>query len=171
MIEEHLKYIAKNYNIVLPGDKTNPFKINVCLTFDDGFYDFYHFVFPILKKLNIKALLAIPIKYILEDTNLSPDLRLSVNYKEATKENNFKNKAPFCTWKEIIEMQNSNLVKIASHSYSHQNLTNENIDLDFEIIESKKILEKILKTEIDIFVYPLGKFNEKIHKKVKEIDN
>ena len=28
--------------------------------FDDGFYDFYHYVFPILKKLKIKALLAIP---------------------------------------------------------------------------------------------------------------
>ena len=168
MIEEHLKYISEKYNIVVPGDKINPFKINVCLTFDDGFYDFYHFVFPILKKLKIKALLALPIKYILEDTNVSPKERLSLSYKEATKDNNFINKAPFCTWKEINEMQASKLVKIASHSYSHQELTKDGIDLDFEIIESKKILENKLNIHVDTFVYPLGKFNEKVHKKVKE---
>ena len=37
-----------------------------------------------------------------------------------------------------------------------------------EIIKSKEIIEKKLKTEITTFVYPMGKFNERIHKKVKE---
>jgi peptidoglycan/xylan/chitin deacetylase (PgdA/CDA1 family) len=168
LIKKHLIHLAKKYNIVLPGDKINIFKLNICLSFDDGFYDFYHYVFPILKKLKIKATLAIPIKYILEKTNLNAQTRLSVSYKNAMKEEIYLNKAPFCTWEEIKKMQNSKLVKIASHSYNHLDLTNQNIDLDLEIIESKKILEEKLQTNIDTFVYPLGKFNEKIHNKVKK---
>ncbi|MFA6118908.1 MAG: polysaccharide deacetylase family protein [Parachlamydiales bacterium] len=168
MIQNHLEYLSKNYNIVLPGERTNPFKINICLTFDDGLYGFYYYVFPLLKKLKIKVLLSIPIKYILEDTSLDPKSRLEVSYKDAFKKEVYSSSAPFCTWKELKEMVDSKFVCIASHSFNHIKLTDENLDLELEIAESKKILEKKLNTEVNTFVYPLGKFNEKIHKKVKE---
>lgn len=167
LIENHLIYLSKKFNIVLPGDKLNLFKLNICLSFDDGFFDFYLYVFPILKKLNIKAVLSIPIKFILDDTNLDHQTRLLVSYKEAMQEEIYKNKAPFCTWREIKEMSDSKLVQIASHSYSHVNLIEKDIDLDKEIIESKKTLEERLNTKINTFVYPLGKFNEEIHNIVK----
>ena len=137
------------------------------MSFDDGFYDFYKYVFPVLKKLKIKALLAIPIKYILNETTIDPKIRLSVGYKEAMKGVIYKTKAPFCTWQEIKQMVDSNLVEIASHSYNHVNLI-DNADLDLEIVESKKILEEKLNTKIATFVYPLGKFDDTVHKKVKK---
>ena len=167
MIEEHLTHIANKYKVVLPRDKLNPFKLNICLSFDDAFYDFYKYVYPLLKKLRIKAVLAIPIKYILETTNVDDEIRLNVPYKDAMKDDVYKTKAPFCSWQEIKEMASSNLVEIASHSYNHVNLINSK-NLDLEIIKSKEIIEKKLQTEITTFVYPMGKFNEKIHKKVKE---
>jgi len=168
LLKNHLLHLAKNFNIVLPGDKLNILKLNICFSFDDGFYDFYHYVFPFLKKLKIKAVLAIPIKFILEKTNIDSQTRLSVSYKEAMQKNIYLKKAPFCTWEEIKEMNNSKLVQIASHSYNHLSLLDNKIDLDLEIIHSKKILEKKLKTQINTFVYPLGKFNEEIHNKVKQ---
>nr|NGX33129.1 hypothetical protein [Candidatus Anoxychlamydiales bacterium] len=125
------------------------------------------YVYPLLKKLRIKAVLAIPIKYILETTNVDDEIRLNVPYKDAMKDDVYKTKAPFCSWQEIKEMASSNLVEIASHSYNHVNLINSK-NLDLEIIKSKEIIEKKLQTEITTFVYPMGKFNEKIHKKVKE---
>ncbi|HEU64066.1 MAG: Poly-beta-1,6-N-acetyl-D-glucosamine N-deacetylase [Candidatus Anoxychlamydiales bacterium] len=167
IIEDHLTYIAKKYRVVLPKDKLNPFKLNICLSFDDAFYDFYKYVYPLLKKLQIKAILAIPIKYILESTSVDDEIRLNVPYKDAMKKNIYKTQAPFCTWQEIKEMVDSNLVEIASHSYNHINLIDSK-NLDLEIIKSKEILEKKLKTEITTFVYPMGKFNEEIHKKVKK---
>ncbi len=168
LVENHLAYLAKKFNIVLPGNKLKFFKLNICLSFDDGFYDFYHYVFPILKKLKIKALLSIPIKYILEKTTIDPQTRLSVSYKDAMQEKNYLNKAPFCTWQEIKEMSDSKLVQIASHSYNHLSLIDNDVDLDLEIIQSKKILQEKLNTQINTFVYPLGKFNEQIHSKVKQ---
>lgn len=168
LLEENLAYLSKKYNIVLPKDKIDFFKLNICLTFDDAFFDFYHFVFPILKKLKIKALLAVPVKFILDDTNIDQNIRLSVSYKEAFEKEIYLKKAPFCTWNELKEMSDSKLVQIASHSYNHQNLIDKNIDLDLEIIQSKKILEEKLQTKINTFVYPFGKFNKEIHNKVKK---
>jgi len=167
ILEEHLTYIASKYKVVLPKDKLNPFKLNICLSFDDAFFDFYKYVFPLLKKLKIKAVLAIPIKYILESTDISDDIRLKVPYKDAMKGDNYKTKAPFCTWREIKEMLDSKLIEIASHSYNHVNLIESN-NLDLEIIKSKKIIQKKLKIQVNTFVYPMGKFNEKIHKEVKK---
>ncbi len=167
-IYEHLKYLSQKYKIVIPQDKINLFKLNICLTFDDAYFDFYKYVFPLLKNLKIKAVLAVPIKFIQEDTYLDDKTRLSVTYHEAMKNDNYKTKVPFCSWKEIKEMHDSGLVYIASHSYNHKNLLKDKVDFNLEIKESKKFLEKKLNTKIDTFVYPLGKFNEEIHKCVKK---
>jgi peptidoglycan/xylan/chitin deacetylase (PgdA/CDA1 family) len=164
MLETHFAYLKKNYKIVVPNEKLSPFRINICLSFDDAYFDFYHFVFPLLKKLNIKAVLAVPVKYIVDSQDIDPAKRLSVPHNQATNEEIYKAKAPFCTWNELDEMAKSGLVHIASHSYSHKNLLAQEVDLNLEIIESKKKLEQNLNIEISTFVYPLGKFNRNIHK-------
>jgi peptidoglycan/xylan/chitin deacetylase (PgdA/CDA1 family) len=165
----HLKKFTKNYSTIFPGEiSKNP---SVCLTFDDAYYDFYYFVYPLLKKLNLKATLAVPTKFIIEDTDLAPEMRLK-NIKLT--ENNTELFADpncgsyFCTFRELQEMVDSGLVKIASHSHSHADLTNSNIDLNEEIIGSKNILQQRLQTEIDTFVYPFGKTNSLINNKVKQ---
>ena len=168
MMKNHLGYIAKNYNVVLPKDKLSEDKLNVCLTFDDGYYDFYHFVFPLLRELNLKAILATPIKYILEDTKIDKQKRLSLTHNEIYEASNYKDFAPFCTFKELKEMGESGFVDIASHSYSHLNLKNKDICLELELIKSKEILEKKLGFEINSFVLPYGKYNDKIVKMAKE---
>ena len=168
MIEDHFIYLKKKYIVILPGDKISPFKLNICLTFDDAYFDFYHYVFPLLKKYNLKAVLAVPIKYISESTDIEDTLRLDLPYDEITDEKNVKEKVPFCTWEEIKEMSNSGLVHIANHSYSHINLLKKEVNLHLEIIESKKILERKLNREISTFIYPFGKFNKEIHKLTKD---
>ncbi len=168
IMKRHLKFLSENHKIIVPGDPISFFKMDVCITFDDAYYDFYHYVFPLLKKYKIKAVLGVPVKFILEDTSIDPKIRLSVAYHDAMKGDTYKEKAPFCTWKEMKEMVDSGHVVIASHSYSHINLLQPDVDLDHEIIESKKILETKLQTKINTFIYPLGKFNEKIHARVKK---
>jgi peptidoglycan/xylan/chitin deacetylase (PgdA/CDA1 family) len=161
-IKEHLEYLAHHYKIILPGEKISFFKKNITLTFDDGYFDFYYYVYPLLKKLKIKAQLAIPVKFIVESTKIDPKTRFGVSYKSAMKEP-FLQKVPFCTWEEIREMVGSGLVSIASHSFSHKNLLESDADLELEILESKKIIEEKIKQKISTFVYPMGKFNEKVH--------
>lgn len=168
MLKRHFEHLSLHSHNVLPGEKLKSFTLNICLTFDDATYDFYHYAFPLLKQFNLRALLAVPAGYILESTNLDPSIRLSIPYSAAMKEDIFRTHAPFCTWFEIREMVRSGHVRIASHSFSHQHLLTHGIDLHHEIVGSKALLEQKLETSVETFVYPLGKFNRPIHKLVKE---
>ncbi len=158
MMDTHLKYISEHFTTVFPGDEgiSNP----ICLTFDDGYYDFYHYVFPLLKKYNLKALLAVPSAFILDDTDVTSEKRLSLTHCEIYEGDNYKTYAPFCTYKELKEMIQSGYVEIASHSTNHVNLTDEGIDLEKEIFGSKVVLEEKLGYRVESFVLPYGKYNE-----------
>lgn len=162
LFEKHLVYIEKNFNIVLPNDKLNG--NDICLTFDDAFYNFYEYVFPLLKKYNIKVILAVPTKFILDKTSISKEKRLSILHDDTY--SNIHN-APFCTYEELKEMSDSGLVKIASHSVNHVNL-NESEKLSFELKESKKNLEKKLNIKCDTLIFPFGKYNDKVLHEAKK---
>ena len=139
IFEEHLKYIKSNFTPIFAGEEVN--KKCVCLTFDDAYADFYFLTFPLLKKYGIKAILAVPSKYILDDTNVSPETRMGFEHNDL-----FQNyeKATFCTFKELKEMIDSGLVQIASHSHSHVVLTGDGVDLKAELKDSKEILAQTL---------------------------
>ncbi len=164
MLEKHLEYISNNYISTFPTDKKLP-KNSICLVFDDGYYDFYKYIFPILKRLNLKALLAVIPKYILDDTTLSDEKRLGYEHNDLLKE--YKN-ATLCTYKELKEMVKSGLVQVVSHSYSHLNLVEEGIDLTQELKLSKEILEEKLDIKVESFVYPFGKYNQKVLNECKK---
>ncbi|MDX4026546.1 polysaccharide deacetylase family protein [Aliarcobacter skirrowii] len=162
IFEEHLKYIKNNFKTIFPGEKVT--QKSVCLTFDDAYADFYFLIFPLLKKYNLKALLAIPSKYILDDTEELPENRM--NFEHNYLFENYK-KATFCTYKELKHMQDSGLLVFGSHSHSHVNLLEDNVDLDLELRVSKEILEEKLNTKIESFVFPFGKYNQNILEKAK----
>lgn len=165
IFEEHIKYISQNFITTFPTQK----KLDgnyACLVFDDAYVDFYYLVFPILKKYKVKALLAVPTKYILDNCTLDKELRMSfkhddefINYKHGT----------FCTFEEMREMIDSELVQIVSHSHSHTNLLEDKIDLEEESILSKTILEEKLNIKVETFVYPFGKFNKNVANKIHKI--
>ncbi len=167
MLTSHLESLKKLYPIVLPGDPLDS-GWSLCLTFDDASYDFYHYVFPLLVRLKIKVLLGVPAHYILADTTLSAEERLSVPYPLHMQEGWFEKKAPFCTWKELREMVSSGYVEIASHSYLHPNMTFSFVDLHREIILSKQVIEKEIQQKVHSFIYPFGRVNGCVHKKVME---
>ncbi|MCB1115901.1 MAG: polysaccharide deacetylase family protein [Chlamydiia bacterium] len=166
MLDAHLQFIASRMQTVHPGEKL-PKGLSVCLTFDDAFFDFYHLIFPMLKKYNLKALLAVPTAYIPDQTSLTPLERLE-------KIKTFPDKAPpvpspaFCTWPELKELAKSPLIHIASHSVHHRPLTSPHIDKEYELTASKKLLEEKLQLSITSFVYPFGRFNRKAHALAKK---
>jgi len=168
LLRAHLMFLKERYPIVLPGDPLPKRKLAICLTFDDASFDFYHFVFPMLKELNIRALLGVPARYILDSSTLSPEERLSVPYTLAMQDGFFDQKAPFCTWEELNEMVQSGLVEVASHSYMHCNLTFDFVDLHQEVVISKQIIETNLSQPVSTFIYPFGRANLGLHEFVAE---
>ncbi|MFA7069382.1 MAG: polysaccharide deacetylase family protein [Sulfurimonas sp.] len=163
IFKEHLKYIKENFISIFPGEEIR--QKTICLTFDDAYADFYFLIFPLLKKYNLKALLAIPSKYILDDTDEKVDDRMNFEHNDLF--SNYE-KATFCTYKELKEMFDSGLVAFASHSHSHINLLEDSVDLDLELRVSKEILEEKLGVKVDSFVFPFGKYNQDILKEAKK---
>lgn len=160
MMEEHLRLISERYATLFPGEKLTP--SSICLTFDDAYFDFYYYVFPLLKKFNLKALLAVPTSFILERTDLEASVRLSLTHHQIYEGENYKTFAPFCTYAELREMIQSGHVAIASHSVHHRNLAEAGVDLKEEIFGSKIVLEEKLGYRIESFVLPYGKYNDAV---------
>lgn len=164
--EQHLQQLMQKAAIVTPGDPLKKGALNVCLTFDDAYCDFYFYVYPLLKKYNVKALLAVTPRFVMDRTTVPTEQRLNVPYPLGMDDITAKEQAPFCTWAELQEMLASGHVVMASHGYSHQSLRDKKSDLKQEIIASKALLEKKLKTPIKYYVYPYGAMTRKAHQEV-----
>lgn len=110
---------------------------SVVLTFDDGYQDIYDYVFPLLKKYNLTASLAIP-------TGLM-GVHADTNY--------------YLSWQELKEMVDSGHVVADDHTWSHADVGHATVDKDqFEILTAKQQLEQYLGKSITTFVYPYGTY-------------
>lgn len=164
----YLAYLVEHFPIVIPGQTLPKVPLAICLTFDDAYFDFYQDVYPLLVKYQVKALLAVPVKYIVDNTDLNPSVRLSVPYAYEMENPNLQAKVPLCTWQELKEMVQSQQVVIASHGYQHANLAEKSSHYSQEIILSQAMLQQKLNVPITHFVYPFGRISTKAHQIVCE---
>lgn len=103
--EENIKILLENgYTIISMQElnDANNLKIKlpskpILITFDDGYYSNYEYIYPILKKYNAKASIFI------------------VTDKVGKEIDGIK----YLGWEECLEMQESGLVEIFSHSKRH----------------------------------------------------
>jgi peptidoglycan/xylan/chitin deacetylase (PgdA/CDA1 family) len=62
------------------------------------------------------------------------------------------------SWDDLIEMAHDPLVTVGSHSVNHEILSNLSLaEAEFEIFQSKQILEQKLRRSVISFAYPNGK--------------
>lgn len=123
--ERDLQWVAENgYTTItsrqlidfLEGKGKLPQK-PILLTIDDGKYGVYKRAYPLLKKYNMVAVLAL-IGSEIDNATLHPEARATSG-------------APYCTWDEIAEMQKSGHFEMISHTqnlhiFSHDNRTGAN---------------------------------------------
>lgn len=167
VLRSHFEHLKRNFHVVVPGEPLRPRQLNVCLTFDDAFADFYAHVFPLLEEFSFRAVLGVSTAFILESTGRSMEERLSTPEEHATRWDRFWMEAPFCTWEELDRMAASGLIQIASHSHLHGDMTRPDVDVAMEAVESRRLLEKRLKCHVSTFVYPFGKVNAAAHRVVR----
>jgi|GEM_PF-5470742 len=137
-------------------------KINLVLSFDDAYVDFYTHIWPLLKKYGLPATLAVPTNWIQTVADISLKQRLNIIYPQGLEAKTAKSQ-PLCTWGELAELAQSHLINIAAHSHNHCNLTHPGVDLAKEIVLPKNLLEDKLKTKIDTFVFPFGATNKQVN--------
>ena len=166
---KYLDYLVQTFPIIVPGEPLVA-PVSISLIFDDAYIDFYEYVFPLLKKYNIKALLAVPVSYISEKIEEPmKDRMLKTHYAGIDKPSAEVNTA-FCSWIELKEMVDSGYVIIASHTQTHCSTPalNTHEEQLFEIMSSKKVLEEKLGTIVEHFIYPYGHWSRSAHRFVTE---
>ncbi len=156
MLDAHFAHIARRYNCVLPGERLRRDRLNICLSFDDGYFDFHHSVLPLLIKHNLRALLAVSPALCPETCREDATRRLSLPEGE---DYPHRSAAGFCTWQELRQIVSSGHVQIAAHGLTHADLHDEDANLQEEIIRSKQLLQARLGTPIKSFVFPFGRYS------------
>ncbi|SMP41183.1 Polysaccharide deacetylase [Desulfonatronum zhilinae] len=158
LLRAHLEYVRANHPVVLPGEPLQPGKLNVCLTFDDAHVGFFHFAYPLLRELGLRAVVGVSTDVIREETTAPIHDRLRVSSQAGRNGNT----ACFCTWRELREMQDSGTALAACHSAGHQDLTGPGVDLDREIRSAGQIIADHLGRFPNTYVYPSGLVNRRI---------
>jgi peptidoglycan/xylan/chitin deacetylase (PgdA/CDA1 family) len=133
----------------LTQDKPMPPR-TVALTFDDGFSDFYSVAAPVLRHLELSAVVFLPVSHC---GKLAP-----WSFQTGGKS--------LMTWEQIRELTEQG-VHIGSHGMSHSRLINRtDAELTYEMSESKRLIEAETGQEVRFFCYPYGYYDERICKAV-----
>ena len=140
LLEDGYTFISmKELNDAYSGKIELPTK-PILVSMDDGYYSNYEYVYPILKKYQVKA-------------------SIFVVTNKIDKEIDGKK---YLGWNECIEMQNSGLVEIFSHSKRHVFYDKLPVrEIRDDVIESYKIIEKNLGSKnLKVFAYPYGAYTK-----------
>jgi peptidoglycan/xylan/chitin deacetylase (PgdA/CDA1 family) len=133
------------------------------ICFDDGYRDNLLHAMPILSDFGLKATVFVPVDYVDSD-QLFPWDREWVESWGGTREEDF-----CLSWTQLREMKSSGIFSIGSHTMTHPNLTTVDAQCaQYEIVTSKKILERQLGTPLQLFCYPRGDLNGDIVAMVQE---
>lgn len=126
----------------------------VILTFDDGFADFYTEALPVLKGYGFAATLYVATAFI---NGTSRWLR---GAGESTR--------PMLTWDWLSEISASG-IECGAHSHHHPQLdTLPYSQAQYEIVQSKRLLEQHLGRAVSSFAYPFGYHTAAIRRQVRE---
>jgi len=165
--ESDLIYLTENnYNTITMTDLINYVYYDVelpenpiILTFDDGLYNTYKNVFPLLKKYNIKIVMSIIGKSV-DDFSRVNDKNVSYAH---------------VSWDEIKEMVDSGLVEIQNHSYNLHKISNGRYGcyqkknesfilyeefLSRDLLTLQEKVKEVINFEPNTFTYPYGRYNE-----------
>lgn len=148
--EKQMEYLSQNgYQSIsfdtlyaaLQGQTTLPAK-PVIITFDDGYIDFFHNAFPILRKYNLSAIAFIP-------TGL-----IGTSY--------------YMSWDQVKEIDRTGLISFQAHSVNHPNFTSlSDSQLSYQLIESKRTIETQLGKPVNTLAYPYGVSDNRVWQSVK----
>ena len=148
---EHVRILKDNVNIISTKDillnkNISKDKLNVAITFDDGYENNYSIASKKLAEGDIPFTIFLTTYFMKRRFN------------------------SFLDWNQIIKMKESMDVMFGSHSVNHWNLTMlDQNELVYELSDSKRMIEDKLNDKIDLLAYPGGGFNDNVIKIAKEV--
>lgn len=146
--EENIKVLVENGYTFISMEELNE-AINgkielperpILINMDDGYYSNYEYIYPILKKYNAKASIFV----------VTDKIGKEIDGKR------------YLGWEQCLEMQNSGLVEIFSHSKRHVFYDKLPVRaVRDDVTESYKIIEENLGNKnFKVFAYPYGAYTK-----------
>lgn len=144
--EEQLRILRSIGNVLplssilrRPGAPSYYRGLNFSLTFDDGYCELIDLVTPIIKNNQVTAAVFI-----------AKDLICS-------------NNESFLAIDEVRALVDSGVWEVGSHGVSHNTLYSlRDVDLEQEIVQSKRFVESITASECITFAYPKGRISKRV---------
>jgi peptidoglycan/xylan/chitin deacetylase (PgdA/CDA1 family) len=134
------------------------------VTFDDGYRDNYSCAMPILRELGITATVFLAVSYIGTSEPFFWDETRRIEWQGRMQDEDLP-----LTWDHVDEMVSSGIFTIGSHTLTHPNLTMLSTEaVQYELVESRRLLEQRLQRSIDLFCYPRGDLNNSVVNMVKQ---
>ncbi|WP_442508733.1 polysaccharide deacetylase family protein [Novipirellula sp. SH528] len=160
MFEQQIR-AASEFGQIIPladlpaklSSKQPPQRPWVCLTFDDGFANFYLNAVPILKRYNAHATLFVATSQV-DAVHPMPFDRWGNQYARQMSAETWRP----VTWDELQGCLDSTVVSIGSHSHQHRNALECSAEqLNEEAERSRDILiSKLGKESARLYAYPYG---------------
>jgi len=162
-----LEYLKNNYNIVRISQEgewigLSDDKVNILMTFDDGFINNYEVVLPILVEFGIHACFFL-ISDCIEEGNVPHFAQKSYSDSNRSPEFRTVNRAQV---KEMFEKG----MTIGSHSSSHEDFSKLDLEKAWkEASQSKQEIESLLATKVECFAFPWGFYKEEQLARIKKL--
>tara|TARA_Y100000591_G_C21821287_1_gene693774 strand:- start:305 stop:1144 length:840 start_codon:yes stop_codon:yes gene_type:complete len=170
--ESIILWLKQNFNILNPNDLIVSKKDGILLTFDDGFYNNFSNVLPLLTKYSIPGLFFISTQHVENPKDwlhfIKEKAEQNVDLLDLNKDIQ-SDLFDGISKKNLAQMAANPLVTIGSHTVSHPLLSKcSQVDLTNELVKSRKYLENITERPVKYLAYPSGDYNEKVINAVKE---
>lgn len=149
VFEQHMAFISSEgrhveslETLIRRSGKGSVKSSNIVITFDDGWLNNYHVAYPLLKMHGFSATFFVIVGKV--------------------------GASGMMTWEQLRELADNNMT-IGSHTLTHRypaELSDK--EIDYELIESKRILESGLGRKVNILSIPTGFHNQKMLKAAKD---
>lgn len=151
--ESMIATLKNAYNVITPEDfytdTLDAEKINVLVTFDDGYQSWVDVALPVLQKYEVRGIFFINSGLIdVADNQSAVDTFMKENLRITPK--------PALSWKGVRALVAGGQT-IGAHARTHANLAGlQDTELEREIADDKRVLEGQLSQVVSDFAYPFG---------------
>lgn len=160
LLERQFTYLAQTGQVISYEDGITALQTGMpnttpryVLTFDDGFEDFYTIVWPILKALNLPAILFVTTGFV--EDGITP---LSTGYTVSP-----------VTWDMLGHLHESKLVTLGAHTHTHPSLPDVSLDQAAEELSYPlKLFQQRLGFRPQHFAYPRALWNPDLETLVQQ---
>lgn len=150
-----VRWLAQNYRLVSLANAhhragLDDRRLNVALTFDDGFAEHATLVAPVLEDLNVPATFFVP----------SGAIDLTSDEAERFAKDGLRRRGSFrfMSSPQLKQLAEHRLFEIGGHTTNHADLGSigDQGELDGEIVRDKAVLERLIGIPVEWFAFPFG---------------